>query len=416
MRGIFYGWWVLLGLFLIYTANNGILMHTLPLFYPALTEEFGWNQEQVTQPASYLFILAAFLTPFMGALFDRFSTRLIMVFGIAAVVLPLAFYSRISSLGELTVIYLVGAVGLAGSGLMPNMLILTRWFRRYRGRAVGILLMGSSLGGALFPLVAGETLAEQGWREASQLIAVIGAVMMVVAIALLVRNRPEDMGLAPDGDPEPTAALDAASAAATAGPTLGDAVRTPAFYLLLFATGGMWFCIVGIIQHQSLYFGDDLGVDTATLARIFSAFFWSAIVGKLLFGFLADRFDKTLVMLASVFNLTIGLLILRHADPTSSLSLYGYAVVYGIGFSGAFAAIQLVIADFFAGASYGKILGVFTMVDSIAGAMGIQYLGAQRVADGNYLQTLNEMIGLTLVIAAVVGALYLIHARQRRAR
>ena len=70
MPRIFSGWWVLLGLLLIYTANNGILIHSLPLFYPELIKEFGWNEEQVTRPASLFFVLAAILTPIIGAMLE----------------------------------------------------------------------------------------------------------------------------------------------------------------------------------------------------------------------------------------------------------------------------------------------------------------------------------------------------------
>ncbi len=72
---IFYGWWVLLGLFLIYTANNGILIYTLPLFYPELIDEFGWNAEQVTRPAALLLVVAAIIVPFAGIRFTDNHVR-----------------------------------------------------------------------------------------------------------------------------------------------------------------------------------------------------------------------------------------------------------------------------------------------------------------------------------------------------
>lgn len=151
---IFYGWWVLLGLFLIYTAKNGILIYTLPLFYPELIDEFGWNAEQVTRPAALLLVVAAIIVPFAGILFDRYSTRAIMMSGILALVVGLGFYPAITSLGQLTAIYMLFALGIAACSLVPNMLILTRWFWRYRGRAAGLLLIGFTVGGAVFPLLA----------------------------------------------------------------------------------------------------------------------------------------------------------------------------------------------------------------------------------------------------------------------
>lgn len=344
---VFYGWWVLLGLFLIYTANNGILIHTLPLMYPELIKEFGWNQEEVTRPAHLFFLVAALITPFMGALFDRFSTKRIIIVGSVALVVALGFYPMMRSLQDMVIIYLVFALGLAGCGIVPNMLILTRWFEKYRGRAVGILLMGSSLGGAIFPLMVKETLVKSGWREAMIIIAVVGGVMMLVPIFLFVKNYPSELGLTPDGLEKEEKEESNSSAGSIADITLKQAFKTPAFYLLAFSTGALWFCIVGILTHQSLYMTGDLGVDIASLPVIFSLFFWCAIVGKLLFGYLCDIFNKMHIMLLAIANLAIALLLLRFASAENMTTLYVYAVVCGIGFSAGFTMVQVMIAEFF---------------------------------------------------------------------
>ncbi len=403
MKKIDYAWWVLAGLFLLYMATNGILLNTLPLLYPELTAEFGWNEAEVTRPASLFLLLTALLTPILGALCDRYPARRIMFFGVILIVVPLGFYAHMSTLTHMTLIYLTCSVGLAGCGLVASMLILSRWFEKRRGLAVGIFLMASSLGGALFPLLAKTTLAEQGWREAITLIAIVGGVMMGIGL-LLIRNR------RPASDPASEEALAPASdepskTAPAAGITLKEAIKLPAFYLMMVATAALWFCIVGILQHQSIFLGQDLGVDRGSLPVIFSVFFWSAIVGKVLFGYLGDHFNKVWILLLSIINLMLGLVVLRMVDPSSNLTLFGYAVVYGMGFAGAFSAIQLVLAEFFAGPSYGRILGLFTMVDSLAGAAGIQFLGLRRVADESYLPALNGLIIMLIVVAALVALL-----------
>ncbi|MEM9531353.1 MAG: MFS transporter [Pseudomonadota bacterium] len=388
-----YAWVVLAGLFLLYMATNGIMLNTLPLMYPELTKEFGWNEAEVTRPAALFLLLTAILTPFMGALCDKFSPRLIILLGVVLIVGPLAFYPQISSLGQMTTIYLICAVGLACCGLVANMLVLSRWFTQRRGLAIGIFLMASSLGGAVFPLLARETLSTQGWQQAIMLITAIGAGMMALGL-LLIRDRPPAPKTVAEGDGSDAPALPATTGVAT----LRAAVKMPAFYLLMVATGAVWFAIVAILQHQSIYLGQDLGVSTEQLPLIFSVFFWCAIIGKVLFGYLGDRFNKVWILVLSIANLIAGLVVLRLADPNQMITLYGYAVVYGVGFAGAFSAIQLVLAEFFAGPSYGRILGVFTMVDSLAGAVGIQFLGARRVADESYVPGLELMIGLLVAV------------------
>ena len=398
---IYYGWWVLLGLFLVYTANNGILIYTLPLFYPELIDEFGWNAEQVTRPAALFLVVAALAVPFAGVLFDKYSTRFIMLLGILALVVGLGFYPAITSLGQLTAIYVVFALGLAGCGLVPNMLILTRWFKRYRGLAAGLLLMGSTIGGAVFPLLTRETLVTHGWRQAVVMIAILGSIMMIGAVVFLVRNRPEEMGLAPDGDELPAEADSAGTMGAT-GPTLKQAVRMPVFYVLAFVTAALWFATFGMLQHQSIFIGKDLGVDSARLPLIFSMFFTFAILGKLLFSWLSDKVDKLRVMLAAVLSLAIGLLLLRTVSADNIVGLYAYAVVFGVGFGASFSMIQLVLAEYFSGASYGKILALLTTVDSLAGSAGVSYMGQVRVAQGSYLPAFNLLIILCAASAILV--------------
>jgi len=293
------------------------------------------------------------------------------------------------------------------SGQVPTMLVVTRWFKRYRGIAIGITLMGTSVGGAVFPLVVKYVMERGSWRDAIFVLMIICAVMMVVPLIFLIRSRPEDKGLQPDGIQIETEKADMPVQQALAvGPTLHQAVRMPAFYLLAFATGALWFCMNGIVQHQTIFMNMELGVSKDTVPVIISAIFWFAITGKLLFGFLSDRFDKTIMMFIVVINLILGLSILRFSSADNPISLYGYAAVFGIGFSGTFTMIQMVIADFFSGQSYGKILGILTMVDVSSGGIGITVIAKMQSAFNSYLPVINILIGLCCLVVVVVALLY----------
>ena len=331
-----------------------------------------------------------------------------MVIGILALVVGLGFYPAITSLGQLTARYMLFALGIAACGLVPNMLVLTRWFRRYRGWAAGLLLIGSTVGGAVFPLLARETLVSQGWRQAVLMIAVVGSVMMIGAILFLVRNRPREMGLNADGVVSHEASGTDFNSGSP-GPTLQQALKMPVFYVLALVTGVLWFTVFSMLQHQSIFIGKDLGVDTARLSLIFSLFFWFTFIGTLLQSWLSDIMNKLLVMLAAVLSLILGLVLLRVVSADSILVLYGYAAIFGIGFGGTFSMIQLVLADYFSGASFGKILALLTMVDSLAGSAGVNYLGHVRVVQGSYLQAFDSLI----IMCAVTAFLIIVLMRQR---
>jgi MFS family permease len=193
------GWYVLGGLFLIYAASNGILMHTLPLLYPELMQEYGWTEAQVTLPATMLYIFGAISSPPVGVLLDRYSPRRIILTGATGVIAGLVLCAGFNQLWQLVAIFILFGLALSMCGLVSNMLILSRWFLRLRGRATGILLMASSLGGVVFPLLMGQGLEHWGWRYTMIGFAGVAAVMMVIPLLLLVRDRPEDVGQVLDG-------------------------------------------------------------------------------------------------------------------------------------------------------------------------------------------------------------------------
>ena len=292
---LFYGWWVLAGIFMSYTALVGVQVYSLPLFYPQLTSEFGWSKQSISHAATIFFLTGACITPFVSSLFDRFSARLFMIAGGVITILGLTAYRSMETLTHLTAIYVVLALSQVCAGQVPTILIVTRWFRRYRGIAIGITLIGTSVGGAVFPLVFRYVMTGGGWRDAITVFTIISGIMMIPSYIFLIRSRPEDKGLLPDGD-EAEHQNDVLQRRKSADPTLKEALRSPAFYILALTTGALWFTMNGIYNNQSFFMSDELGLSTATYSLIYSAIFWFAIAGKLLFGHLGDRYDKILLM------------------------------------------------------------------------------------------------------------------------
>ena len=385
-------WFVLAGLMLIYAASSGIIVHTLPLLYPPLIKEFGWSITQMTLPATVFSIFGAITSPPAGALFDRFSVRRIMLVGTTGIILSLMCFSFISSLWHLVVVYLVFGLALSLCGLTASMVILTKWFYGKRGIATGLLLMSSSVGGAIFPLILGSGIETLGWRNAVTLVSVIAACMTLPAIIFLILDKPQNTDLrikvkSTDQTPGPV----------LKGPTLRATIKTPTFYLVLIATGTIWFTGIALTQHQSLHLVTDVGIDSTLLPMVFSAFFGCSVIGKFSFGWLGDHLNKELSMIASISLLTVGLLIIRSLNADDVTMLFAYAVIGGIGFSGAFTTIQLLIAEHYAGDSYGKILALIVMIDSLAGGVGTRVMASMRDASNSYTSGWDLLIALCLV-------------------
>lgn len=392
-------WVVLGGLFVLYMAVIGIQGYTLPLFYPFLISEFGWTTSEVTRAATICYFLGAFLSLVLGPFYDRFPARRLMLAGAALFCVGLWFYPNIRTLDHMLMIYAMCTVAQVCTGQVPVLLVLTRWFRKKRGVAIGIVVTATSAGGAVFPLVLRPLLAEGDWHTAVRLLSVLALLMFVLPILFLIRERPESSN-------ELQNASD--SIHEHRGPTLADALRSPVFYLLAFSTGGIWFITNGMVQHQSILLGIELGLDQQTVPLVVSVYFWGAIAGKLLLGWLADRLDKNIVMLLGIVSVMLGLTALRVSGAEG---VYWYAVCFGLGFGGTFAMIQVLIAHYFAGSSYGRILAVLTTVDVLAGGVGISLLGTWQRSFGSYMPVLTILLVVAIAVAASV-ILLLLYGRK----
>ena len=384
-------WPVLSGLFLVYMASNGITLHTLPLLYPELIETFGWRASEVTLPATVFFIVGALTSPPAGWLLDRYSSRLIIALGGLLLCIGLVAYGMTQTLWQLVAVYALLGLALSLCGLVSNMVMLTSWFASGRGRATGILLMASSLGGALFPFIVGTGLEQSGWRT-TVMFAGIGVGIAILGSAwLLLRDGRLTSQAAPAPSPSPRGVG-----------SLNAALKERRFYAIIFITGSLWFIIIALTQHQSIHLARDIGLAKTLLPAVFSLFFGSSVIGKLGFGLLSDRFDLHKVMAISILLLALALLLLAQLSALDRALLYLYAVMAGIGFSGTFTCIQLLIASHYSGTHYGRILAIVVLIDTLCGALGTRVVALLRESQGNYQMALTIMATLALIAAVVV--------------
>ena len=387
-------WIVLGGLFLVYMASNGVTLHTLPLLYPELMDSFGWQASEVTLPATVFFVIGAVTSPPAGWLLDRYSSRAIIGFGSTLLTLGLLAYSATSSLWQLVAVYALLGLALSLCGLVSNMVMLTGWFDSGRGRATGILLMASSLGGALFPLAVGSGIEQLGWRQTVLLTGVGVGSMMLGSVWLLLRDGRR---LMPDS-PSPGPSSDREQ-------RVIPLILTRRFAAIVFATGSLWFIIIALTQHQSIHLARDVGLARSSLPSVFSLFFGCSMVGKFCFGLLSDRFDLHRVMASAILMLAIALLALSQMTASATALLYGYAVLAGLGFSGAFTCIQILIAAHYSGPLYGRILATIVLIDTLCGALGTQTIARVREWQGDYTSAFIGMAALAALSALLVLSL-----------
>lgn len=390
MNKFYRGWWVLLGLSLMYIGSNGFGIYTIPLFYPSISEELALTKGVITQAPSNMYLILALCSPFCGWLLDRFAPRLIL--GIAAFIMSVLFLSlsMISTFEQFKWYYLFFGVALSLGGVIPSVYLISRWFDKHRGIALGLFLNASSLGATILSKPSGHFLETGGWRTAATYVG-IPVVGIILLAQFLLKNRPTEEEFQYEWTSKNHHQQDL---------TLSEALRQPTFFTLLIATAALWFCINGILFNKDLFL-TDLHLIPSQTANFASLFFFFSIIGKIVFGYISDKIRKKDAMLASIAVLGIGVLLLKTCLINTDLLAIS-AIVLGMGYSGAFTMIQLLIAEHYAGKSYGLILGVFTMIDTLAGSIGIRTIGQLRASTGSYATSFEVMLTLCIVATVLV--------------
>lgn len=363
----------------------GLALYGLPFFYDYMVTDFGWSRTQVTSGNAISKLIVGPLFGFAaGFMIDKFGPRRIMLVGILMAGTALIGLSYTSSLWMFYLFYLFNAFGYLFGGPLPNQVLISRWFDKARGKAMGFAYVGIGVGGTLVPLLAVALIEGFGWQGALRIIG-----MLIIAIsfplAFFVKDAPTD-----------AAAVTAAAGAASA--PLSSVLKNKYFYLL--AIGSM--CSIGAVgganQHLKLYFSLDLGIDQGRIAAIVSLVLASSIAGRLFMGWLADRLPRKHVMLLIYSLVAVAIPLLFVAQQPGMV--YVFAVVFGIALGGDYMIIPLMAADLFGVRVLGRVMGIVLTADGVAEATVPMLVGYLRDTGGNYVSGFTTLIAL-----AAVGAL-----------
>ncbi len=198
----FYGWVVLFSAGTTQVVRNAAASLTLAVFIYPLSEDLGWSRTLIAGAAGFGGLAASGVSPLVGWLIDRYGTRLVL--GLSVFVLGLATISLSWATIPITfyLAYGVGRVIFASPVQIGSSVVVSRWFVRMRGRAMGTLFMSHSIGMISFPLIASAVIAGRGWQDAWMLLGLLVWAIALLPVVLLMAERPEDVGLRPDGDPQ----------------------------------------------------------------------------------------------------------------------------------------------------------------------------------------------------------------------
>jgi sugar phosphate permease len=379
--------------FLALFSIVGFALYGLPFFYDFFVKDLGWTRQQVTSGNAYSKLIVGPLFGFLaGMLIDKVGPRRVMIVGILIAGGALVGLGAVTTLAAFYTFYLLNALGYVTGGPLPNQVLLSRWFDAGRGKAMGIAYLGIGVGGAMVPLLAHVLIQRLGWHWA---LRVLGVLMIVIALPAALAVR----------EPGP-----AASAAVSQAPSIASVLRQPAFYLL--AVGS--FCSIGAvggtIQNLKLYLSLDRGFDQGSAAAVSSVILLGSIVGRLLMGWLADRWPKKLVMLLiyAIVAATIPLLVFGP----SRTAIFAGAFLFGIGLGGDYMIIPLMAAELFGLRILGRVMGIVLTADGVAEAVMPMLVATIRDRSGSYAGGFALLVALAALGALAVALL----PRPREAR
>jgi sugar phosphate permease len=401
-RKVHYGWIVVGVTFVTLMIGAGVRSAPGVLIVP-LEEEFHWSRATISFAVAVNLLLYGVTGPFAAAFVERFGLRRTMISALSLLAIGVALTTFMHEPWQLILLW--GIVVGMGAGAVANVLgaiVATRWFTKRRGLVVGVLTASAAGGQLIFlPSLAAVTTA-LGWRASVLAIAAI-ALIVVPLVALLMRERPEDLGLAPYGDrasAKPPLAAAHGNPISLALRALAEAMRSRAFWLL----AGSFFCCGastnGLIGTHLIPACLDHGIPEITSAGLLASMGALNIAGTTASGWLSDRVDNR-VLLAIYYGLR-GLSLMYL--PFSFVSFYGlslFAVFYGLDW---IATVPPTVR--LAGAAFGKgkagiIYGWIFASHQIGSAAAAYFAGLMRADLGSYLQAFM-LAGMMCFVAALM--------------
>jgi MFS family permease len=399
-RRPFYGWAIVaVGILVAFSSGPG-QSYGFSVFLDSIIEATGFSRTGVSTLYAIGTGVSALLVVVISRLADRYGPRAMMI--VVAALLGVACFAMATATGPLMIFFAFAALRALGQGSLPvnATLLVAQWFVRYRGRAMALVGLGFAASNALIPPVSRLLIDLIGWRGAYAALGVMVWLLVIPAALLVVRNRPEDMGLHPDGTDEPPAeAVSATRAGAQSGGGDRRVLTSLPFWLLAIPMSAPSFIVTALVFHQVSIF-EERGLSAGVAAGVFVAYAIASAGTGLLAGFLVDRLGPKNVFIANLGVLLAAMLVLQVVRNPVLAVLYAAVL-------GASGGIQSVVSGvtwvhYYGREGLGKVQGSAMMVNISGAAIGPLPIAALQARTGDY--SLGILAMIVLLLACIVMA------------
>ena len=385
-KGVFYGWYIVGAVFFMIFVTAGF-RQTFNVFLPSWSEDFNVSVGQLSFVAAAGWVVNGLAQPVVGALADRYGPRIVMTASVVVLgvsILAMAFAGNIWMLAFFYATF--ASFSMAGAQFTPVTPLIARWFVRRRAAALSVLTSGGSAGAALLVMFVASLIQFTSWRVA--LLAIVGMLVILVLplVVIVIRNRPEQMGLEPDGGAVGGTVGDAVSRRGTGeGPLAVEkwshAYRTAPMWQLTF-TYVVCGVTTAIIAVHFVSFAKNEGIPVFTAAVAFGLLSIMNMLGVLGLGAVSDRFMRKNALTVIYAVRGIGFLMLLIMPI--SIGLWAFAVISGVSWLATVPQTSALAAEVYGVRNSGKITGMLTMVHMLAGAAAVAAAGLAYELLGSY--------------------------------
>lgn len=389
---LYYGWIIALTLAITETISWGILYYAFTVFITPMEADLGWSRAELTGGFSLALLVMGIMAYPVGSWVDKYGARLLMTLGSICASLLVLAWSQVTELSHFYLIWV--GLGLCASMLLydPAFTVMATWFVRHRGKALAIITFAAGLASTIFVPLSDKLMNAYGWRDAIMLLAIFLAVTTTPLHFLILRRRPEDLGLVPDGE---TNAIE--MSAMPPSLSLDSALHSRFFWVLIFAFG-LSTLSAGALRVHFIPLLIDNGINASTAAWASGTIGLMQVAGRVVFAPLETRFSAR-TMVIGVFAMQ-ALSIVVLLPGASGLIIGIFLVIFGTSYGAKTLARASVIAELFGSTHYGRISSVMSTFLTFAGTAAP--VGAGIIYDhfGSYEPVLWVL--LILGIAAVV--------------
>lgn len=398
-KTFYYGWWMVAVAVLVQAVTTGTISYGFSVIATPISAEFNTGSSSMLMAMVAMLVAAGLLSPLLGSLLDTRSIRLMMLLGSLCLSAGYGLVSLTTAIWQVVCIYaLLISVASLLLGQLASSTLVTRWFDARRGLALGIATMGTSLGGLVFPPLLQWMIDTVGWRMALQWTAAGTFLITVIPVMLLVRNRPDDMGI--DSDGSPSDSKDVQTLQQHAGFSSTKVILRNVNFWLIACVVGVVLGIYNGILANFIQLASTLNVLEKQGAWLISLLALTGIFGKLIFGVLADRIDLRHGLVAAILLMIVSLLALDQARGVTFVAIA--CIPLGLATGGILPVWSAMLSQWFGADNYGRVMGVMSPVLVVFLMLGPLLAGMVFDSTGSFSWALRvSVILLVMVLVAI---------------